>query len=201
MFKRDDLIGKSTQEIQEMLEKDVQTYAVGLEVIETKEEILDLEKELMVKMDENEAYLKTLTYTLPEEAKFDGTVFSRKALAEYIVDFINTQELEFSYSLGMFELVKLWKTKDLREVGYYAFDSTLRILGQCKYRGYEAWRKILAVNEFMKSCHEDYVRDTSYMVYLSSLHNSLVDVLKKFDEPAEENTDVQACEEWANREE
>lgn len=201
MFKREDLIGKSTQEIQEMLEKDVQTYAVGLEVIETKEEILDLERELMIKMDENEEYLKTLTYTLPDEAKFDGTVFSKKALAEYIVDFINTQELEFSYSLGMFELVKLWKTKDLQEVGYYAFDSTLRILGQCKYRGYEAWRKILAVNEFMKASHEAYVRDTSYMVYLSSLHNALVDALKKFDEPTEENADVQACEEWANRDE
>lgn len=187
MFKRKDLIEKSTQEIQDMLEKDIQAYAVEVETVETKEEILDREKELMVLMNENEEYLKTLTYNLPIEATFDGQTFGKKVLCEYIVDFLNTQELEWSYSLGMFELVKLWKTKDLNEVSYHAFDSTLRVLGQCKYRGFEMWRKILAVNEFIKILHSDYVRDTTYMIYLSSLHNTLVDALKKFETPVEDS--------------
>jgi len=180
MLKREDLIGKNAEELPGFLEANIAEYAAVAETYETEEEVLEKEKEIVKLMEENDSYLRTVTYKIPEGATFDGQLFGKKVLCEYIVDFLNTQELEWSYSLGMFELVKLWKTKDLEEINYHAFDSTLRILGQCKYRGYDAWRKILAVNEFLKQCHDDYVRDTSYMLYLSQLHNKLIDALKKF---------------------
>jgi hypothetical protein len=53
-------------------------------------------------------------------------------------------------------------------------------LGGLKYKGREQWRKILTINAFLSSCHDEYVKDTSYMIYLSSLHNVVIDALKKF---------------------
>lgn len=186
MVKKEDLIGKETAEMQALLEGDVAAWAAEVETLETEAELLAREEELVEAMKEGEAKLATTVYALPEGAKFDGTEFSRKVLCEYIVDFLNMQELEWSYSLGMFELVKLWKTRDLAEVSYHAFDSTIRVLGQCKYRGYEAWRKVLAVNEFLKSLHSQYTLDATYMIYLAQLHNTVLDALKKFETPTEE---------------
>lgn len=182
MFQKEELIGKETQVLQAMLEADVQKYAVEVETIETKEEVLNLEVELVEQMKTNEAALANVVYELPEECNFDGTVFGRKVICDYIVDFLNNQELEWSYSLGMYELVKLWKNRDITEVSYHAFDSTIRVLGQCKYKGYDAWRKVLAVNEFLTTLHDQYMVDTTYIIYLSQLHNVLIDALKKFEE-------------------
>lgn len=183
MITREELNEKTQQEIKEMLEADVQAYAVQVSEIASEEEVLALEKELIEKMQANDQVLRDTFYDIPEDCSYDHQVYNKKTVCEYIVDFINTQEVEWSYTLGLYELVKVWKyNKDLANIQYHVYDSTLRILGQVKYKGYETWKKILVVNEYLSSCHDNYVRDTSYMLYLSHMHNVLIDALKSFSE-------------------
>lgn len=191
MVKKEDLIGKDLTEVQAMLNSDVAAWAAEVATLETEEKILNLEEELITTMRASEAELVTTVYELPEGAKFDNTEFNRRTLCDYIANFLDNQELEWSYTLGMFELVKLWKTRDLTEVNYHAFDSTIRILGQIKYKGQEAWRKVLAVNEFLTPLHSRYTFDSAYMIYLSQLHNTLLNELKKFEAPTDDQSDVE----------
>ena len=189
MIKREDLAGKTQKEIEVMLDADIQAYIVEISELADKDTVLAKEAELMVVMDENDTRLKTVEYDIADSCTFDNQVFNRKTATEYLVDFINTQEVDWNYTLGLYELVKLWKNKDLEKIQYHAYDSTLRILGQCKYKGFENWKKIMVVNSFLSPCHEEYVRDTGYMIYLTTLHNTLLDAVKQFDEKVNEATD------------
>lgn len=179
MITREDLNGKSLQDMQKFLEEGVNNFKVEIEAL-SEDETLQREQELMRVMEEYDGVLRTVVYDIPEQCTFDGQVFNRKTVGEFIVDVLNTQEVEWSLSLGMYELAKLWKNKEVMKINYHAYDSTLRVLGQCKFKGFDNWRKILTINEFLGECHDNYVADTNYMIYLSQLHNALLDVLKKF---------------------
>lgn len=179
MIKREELVGKSQQEIEKMLEADIQAFQVEVTELADEAATIDKEQELMVLMNENEEHLKSVQYSVAEEAEYDNTLYNKKTVCGMITDFIASQEVEWSYTLGLFELCKIWKSCP-ETIQYHAYDSTLRILGGLKYKGVESWRKILTVNAFLGSCHAEYVRDTAYMIYLSNLHNVVIDALKKF---------------------
>jgi hypothetical protein len=179
MIKREELAGKTQQEIQELLESDVKQFIVVVKELADEAETLAKEEEIKVLMDENDAHLRTVVYPVADEVTYDGTSYNKKTACGIIADFIATQEVEWSYTLGLFELCKLWRACP-ETIQYHAYDSTLRILGGMKYKGYESWRKILTVNAFLGTCHEEYVRDTAYMLDLSNLHNVVIDGLKRF---------------------
>ena len=164
-----------------MLENDIQEFQAKVLTIETKDEALALEKEVITSIEEFEASLKNTQYALQDGCTYDNQTYNRKTMNSYVVDCLNLIEVEFSYTLGIYELVKLWETKDLDQIQYHAYDSTLRILQQCKFRGKEQCKKILTVNTYLSGCHKEYVADTSYMIYLSSIHNSLVEQINSFD--------------------
>ena len=191
MIARSELIGKTNEEMGQLLDEDVQAYTAHVLTIETKEDALEEEKELMQKIEEFEANLREVFYDLPESCTFDTQTFNRKTMNSFVADSLNLAEVEWSYTLGIYELIKLWETKDLDKVQYHAYDSTLRVLGTCKFRGKDQCKKVLAVNTYLSSCHNEYVADTSYMVYLSSLHNALVDQINKFDQPDTEPEQVE----------
>lgn len=195
MIKREELLGKSQQELQEMMESDLRDFsAMAAEL--TEEEVIEQEQQLMEVMNENEEFLKTVTYQLPTECEFDGTVYKADTITKQIAEMIENNEVEWSYTLGMYDLCKLWRG-NIMEIPYHAYDSTLRILGGMKYKGREQWRKILTINDFLHPSHEEYVKDTSYTLYLSSRHNVLIDMLKKFnpnvmEAEAEEDTNKES---------
>ena len=195
MITREDLVGKTQKEIEAMLDADMQAYVVEVSEMTELDALTDRERDLMLLMDENDAHLKTVEYAVADSCTFDNQSFNRKTVVEYLTDFIGTQEVDWNYTLGLYELVKLWKNKDLEKIQYHAYDSTLRILGQCKYKGFENWKKIMVVNSFLSTCHEDYVRDTAYMIYLNSLHNAVLDAMDKIKkasaEPEQVETDAE----------
>lgn len=179
MIKREELAGKNQQEIQELLEGDVQNFVVSITEMSEEADVIAAEESIMVAMDENDAHLKSTVYNVAESVDYDGQTYNKKTACGMIVDFIATQEVEWNYTLGLYELCKLWKAAP-ETIQYHAYDSTLRILGGMKYKGIESWKKILTINSFLGSCHDEYVRDTSYMLYLNNLHNVVIDALKKF---------------------
>jgi hypothetical protein len=114
---------------------------------------------------------------LGNSATYEDEVYKKSNIVDNIVYFLNKNEVEWSYTLGLYQLVKLWKS-NADTITYEAYDSTLRILNQTKYKGFKEWTDILVINEFLSSCHAEYVRDTSYLIYLAQLHNTLIDRLK-----------------------
>lgn len=188
MIKREDLIEKTQEEMHSMLGADVQEFTVKVAELATEEEVLKCEEELIVAMADNDTYLKSIEYNVEETCEFDDTVYNAKTICKHISDFIETSEVEWSYTLGLYELTKFWKNIP-KTIPYHVYDSTLRILGGLKYKGREQWRRILTINTFLGSCHNEYVKDTSYMIYLSNLHNVVIDALKKFNPEPEQDTD------------
>lgn len=177
MIKREDINDKTQEEIKNVLEQSINNFIVEVADIDDLEELKNRESQLIKDQDEFNEYLKTVNYTLPNDCTFDNQNFSKSTVAGYIVDFLNTQDVEWSYTLGLYEMVKLWKDKNLENISYGAYDSTLRILNQCRFKGFESWKKILIINNFMSSCHNEFIKDTSYLIYLSQLHNIIIDKL------------------------
>lgn len=178
MIKREELADKVQQEIQEMMEADLQVFATDVNEL-GEEDLLNKEEELIAVMKANDEYLKTVSYQIPTDCEFDNTYYVADTVGKQIAEIIELNEVEWSYTLGLYELSKFWRNKPT-DIQYHTYDSTVRILGGMKYKGREQWKKILIINKFLSTCHEDYVRDTAYMIYLSNLHNVVLDALKKF---------------------
>lgn len=184
MIKREDLFGKTQQEIQAAIEADLQVFSVDMSSLE-EADLLAKEEELISQMKDYDGYLKEVSYELPEDCVFDNTNYNAETVCKQIAEIVELNEVEWSYTLGLYELSKFWRNKP-NNVPYHTYDSTVRILGGMKYKGRDLWKKILTVNQFLGSSHEDYVRDTSYLIYLSSAHNVIIDALKKFNPGVEE---------------
>lgn len=191
MIKREELTDKVQQEIQEMMESDLQVFATDVNEL-SEEDLLNKEEELIAIMKANDEYLKTVSYQIPEDCDFDNTCYVADTVSKQIAEIIELNEVEWSYTLGLYELSKFWRNKPT-VIPYHTYDSTVRILGGMKYKGREQWKKILIVNQFLSTCHEDYVRDTAYMIYLSNLHNIIIDALKKYN-PEVTEAKTTSCE-------
>lgn len=179
MVKREDLVGKNQQEIQLILESEIQKFVVEVGELNDEAEVIAKEEELMAAMNANDEHLKSVVYKVAEKCEFDGSIYNADTVCKQIAEMIENNEVEWSYTLGLYDLSKLWRAAP-EVIQYHAYDSTLRILGSMKYKGRDQWRKILTINNFLGSCHEEYMKDTAYMLYLSNLHNVVIDALKKF---------------------
>lgn len=176
-----ELKGKNYEEIQNLIEKEFVTFndelsADDLETLKKKEQTIIKE------LEEYDSYLDQVTYTLPKEKSVKGETISIDVIAKLIVDFVDTMEVDFQYTLGLYELSKFWQGNP-KEVRYKVFDSTLRCLGGLKFKGFDSWKNILTVHEYLSSCQEDYKRDLAYYIYLSSKHNAIMDKMKELQAP------------------
>ena len=165
---------KTYKEVTEELEKELNDFKNDLAKINDAETLNKLEDELMDAQKETDDYIKNVSYVLPNDVEFDGEKFTKNAIAKLVVEFLNRSEIDWQYTLGYFQVVKIWKTKDLTQVDYNTFDSTLRMLNNLKFKGFSDWRNILAVNEYMKGCHEPYSIDTSYLIFLHQKHQEIM---------------------------
>lgn len=196
MIDINELKKKTYKEVSEVLEVALKEFKQEVDGVNDMDTLSKMEQDLMEEQKEYDAYIKDVKYTLPGGVDYDGEHFSKNAVAKLVVDFINRAEIDWQYTLGYFEVVKMWKSKDFKEIEYNAFDSTLRMLNQLKFKGYTDWRNILVVNEYMKGCHEPYSIDTSYMIFLSQKHQAIMDrtTLVEKREPVNEQHEVPAVD-------
>lgn len=177
MITRQDLNGKTLQQIQQELQVDCMNYQAQAEQM-SMEELNNAEAELVTIMNDYDAQLTNTTYELAKSIEFGGEKYTKNLISKLIVDFVNRIEVDWQYSLGMYELVRLWQGVD-KKITYKEYDSTLRILGQVKYKGYDDWKNILAVNEYLMVPQEAYARDNIYVAYLAELHNVILNKMKE----------------------
>jgi len=165
---------KAYKEVAEELEKGLEEFKQKVSEVSVVDELTKMEDDLMEEQKKFDEYIKTVKYTLPDATEYDGERFTKNDIAKLIVEFLNRSEVDWQFTLGLFQLVKLWREKDLQTIDYSAFDSTLRLLNNLKFRGFSDWRNILAVNEYMKGCHEPYSIDTAYMIFLNQKHQEIL---------------------------
>ena len=165
---------ETAQEMAERLQKEVDEFKEKVSKIKTQEELDELEKEIMKELDEYDDYIKGVKYELPNDVVFEGTKYNKAQVAGLIVNFISRIEQTWQYVLGLYELCKLWKQTDIKEITFGALDSTLRLLDQQKFKGMSDWRNILIVNEYMKALHEQYAKDTTRHIALGHRHSAII---------------------------
>ena len=177
MIKREDFNGKTYDEMLAAMEADIVLYS---DKIATFAE----EQELMLTMDELKTKLENVKYTLPKDVVFNNKKYSKKDMAAKVIYFLNKLEVKWEHTLGLFELVNLWKSDDFNEIPYAVYDSTLRTLNQVSFKGMSEWTDILAVNEYFSPCHNEYSLDTGILLYHSERHNRLMNRMKELDPSA-----------------
>lgn len=175
---RQDLNGKLYTDVEKELGAELDAYIKHVNEIMDVESLYTLEQELMKEAEEYDAYLNSVEYQLPENTNFEGEHYSRNEVAKYILAALNKVEVEWSHTLGLFELYNLWRNKDFVKISQKAFDSTLRILNQVKYKGYTEWKEILVVNSYLSQCHNEYSLDTAWNILISEKHNAIMDRVK-----------------------
>ena len=153
MIKREDLNEKMLEVIQQEMQAEITKYSAEVTTM-TMEQLGSEEAKLVGLMNEYDNYLNTVSYVLEDKVEFEENTFDKSVVASRIQDFINKMELEWQYTLGMYQMHKLWesvKNNSLKEIGYKEYDSTLRVLGQVKFKGYNEWESILIVNKYLSS--------------------------------------------------
>ena len=157
------------------LQAEVDAYKKEIEGINDVEALKEKEKEIIAEMDKFDEYIKSRTYPVPNGVDFEGEHYSRSVVSGEIIYFINKNEVQWQYTLGLYQLCRFWKNTSSEVITYGQLDSTLRILEQQKFRGFDEWRNILLVNEYMKALHEDYTKDLAVQIALSQKHNSILE--------------------------
>ena len=178
MIKREDFNGKQYPEMVEAMQADLVLYKDRINSM-TYEECLAEEQVLMASMDEIKEQLNNVTYELPLFVMYDNKKYTKKDIACKIVYILNKLEVKWEQTLGLYQLVSIWKNEDLKNIPYNVYDSTLRCLNQVTFKGYTEWADILAVNEYLSSCHNEYSLDTGILLYMHECHNIVMNHMKE----------------------
>lgn len=179
MIKREDFDGKPYEEMMVAMQADIERYKEQVNAYTTQDECEAEEQVLMASMDEVQARLANVNYTLPASVSYEDKVYTKKEVASKIIYFINKVEVKWEHTLGMHQLVSIWKRDDLQTIHYGAYDSTLRTLNTVSFKGNSEWLDILVINEFFKTTHNEYSLDTGMLVYLHECHNLLMNRMKE----------------------
>lgn len=181
MIKREDFNGKRYEEMAQAMEAELVLYREQVAGYQTIDECNAEEQVLMASMDEVQAMLDAATYELPDFAEYDGEKYSKKNIVTKIVYFLNKLEVKWEQTLGLYQLVAMWKSDDFKQIPYRVYDSTLRCLNQVTFKGMSEWTDILAINAYLSQCHNEYSLDTGMVVYLSECHNVLMNRMKELE--------------------
>ena len=166
--------GENPKTYAERLQKQLDEYKEKINGIKDPKELEGEEKECINELDKYDEYLKSTEYVLPDDVTFDGTRYTKKDISSAILYFINKMEIKWDFTLGLYELSKLWRG-DVSKLNFRELDSTLRTLDQVQFKGFKEWKDILSVNEYFKSVNEQFTIDTAGMIYLHQRHNAVIE--------------------------
>lgn len=178
LISREELNEMKVAEIGNYLQQSVDKFKEILKEYSEIDNLKLLEEKLMVDMGDYDNYLKTVVYKLPTGVEFDGVFLSKSDIFNRIVSLLNKMEITWQYVPGLYHMSKLWRS-DMSSIDYHKYDSTLSCLGQLKYKGYKEWSYIFSINTYLEEIQELYSRDTTYMIYLSQIHNAILDRMQQ----------------------
>lgn len=150
--------------------KEISEYKAKLREM-SLEELKKLEEELVKEADDNDRRINALEFDLP------GDNFKNVSLA--IRAILNKKEVEWQYTLGLVSMYDFWNPEDKpQKISYPMLDATLRTLGEGRFKGYEEWAAVIAVNKYFEALRQEYIDTTETIYDIASKHNSVVDEIK-----------------------
>lgn len=169
--------GESAKDFATRLQSELDEYKKKVLDMKTSEELEEEEKKCIEDINKYEEYINTTVYELPSNVIYDGTTYSKKDIATSIMYFLNKQDIKWDFTLGLYELYKLWRN-DIQQLNFRELDSTLRVLDQCSFKGFKEWKDILAINEYFKANHEQFSIDTAGTIYYAQRHNAVMEQME-----------------------
>lgn len=147
------------------------------------DELLKIEQELIANADKINEKIAV------QKFKLDTKKYKETAAA--IQYFLDKQEVQWQYTVGLITMYEFWdpKTKPA-EVTYPMFDSTIRYLGEMKFKGYDEWKKVVLINDYFSSIREEYATLTEEIWDNASKHNVLINRIELLDPTKANNPEV-----------
>lgn len=182
------------EKVSAILESDVTLFKEEISSLDL-EGLKKVEADLMEDFKEDEVRLQSVAYTLPASVAYDGHTVKRSDVVNKVIGFLNRIEVPFQASLGLYQCIRFWKTQGSSpdtNIPYGAFDSTLRMLGNLKFKGEQDCFDILVINDWFTAGHDGYRRDNMWMAYLSMKHQAIMTAMEALQKaPAEAGPDAQ----------
>lgn len=168
---------KTIEQIREELEKNLVLVGDALNGF-SKSELASVEQELMGQFRTNDEYLRDRTYQLLETTDFDSRTYEIPEITKMLDEFLSQLEVDFKTSLGVYQAIGFWRSyhKD-QPIPYAVLDTTLRLLGLLKFKGYTCLRNILVINQWISTAHLELMRDMIWTEYLHTVHNAILQLL------------------------
>lgn len=174
---------KTIEQIREELEKNLVLVGDALNGF-SKDELTSTEQELMELFKANDEYLKNRTYQLAPDTNFDSRVYTVNEITKMLDNFLGQLEVDFKTSLGIYQAIGFWRSFHAEQpIPYAVLDTTLRLLGLLKFKGYSSLRNILVINQWISGAHLDLMRDMIWTEYLHTIHNAMLQILNPQPEP------------------
>ena len=161
-----------SKEAQVKKQKAYQKYLDKLSKM-TKEELEKEEQKLIKSADKlNEDVVKKSF-----ELKYEGYLDAAKAV-QY---FLNKQEIDQNYLTGLITMYEFWNPDFKKDkIDFPTLDSTLRLIGGMKFKGYDEWTKAMKIIDYFKYLYEDYSSVTEEIYDTAERHNAVIEKLKLF---------------------
>ena len=183
--------GKTTQEIETLLQSKLEEYTKQVNDTTDLVVLKKMELDIDAQQAEYDEYLRKAEYDIQTEpVEFEGKKYTPSEIAKKIIYYLNKNEQTFEYCLGLHGLVTLWKANDIKKISYGAYDSTLRLLGQVKFKGDSEWVDILVINNYLSSAHEGYIKDRAGLLYLAEIRNRVVSRIQLCTKPSDEQAEA-----------
>lgn len=168
---------KTIEQIRAELERNLVLVGDALSGF-SKDELTSTEQELMELFKANDEYLKARTYQLAPDTNFDSHVYTTNEIIKMLDNFLGQLEVDFKTSLGVYQAIKFWRSFHAAQpIPYAVLDTTLRLLGLLKFKGYNSLRDILVINQWFSGAHVDLMRDMIWTEYLHTVHNAILQIL------------------------
>lgn len=163
-----------TKDFQILLQKQVDEYKKMIDEINSTEELDEKEKEIIKEMEEFDEFVNETKYTLPDSVEFEGKKIQRRDIQSKFIYYLSNQEQSWEYVPTLYTLCKIWKDEGTTEVTHGVLDSTIRILGQLKFRGMSEWRDLMIIDRYLDPIIATYGKNTSYQIAMGHKHNAII---------------------------
>ena len=131
----------------------------------TKEELLELEQEIIKEADELDKNISTMEFDLPKK--------NYAVSAETVRYFLNKQSVQWQYTLAMVGMYDFWTEKNPGKIPYAQLDAILNAIGELKFTGYEEWAKIVALNTYLEPITAKYRDVKSKIFEIATKHSEI----------------------------
>lgn len=135
----------------------------------TVEELKELEQTIIKEADEVDKEIVSKNFDMPED--------NYPVVAEAVRYFLNKQQVQWQYTLGMVAMYDFWADERPATIPFPQLDSVLRALGSMQFTGYDEWARVIAINKYFEPLRNEYAEITERAYTVAEKHQLVMEKL------------------------